>query len=362
MSLQEIMIANTLKHGTTQRFVPQLSVKLSSAKAALTSHGRGRAGGDAAFLLEWLEQTPISAKHLSAKEIRGGGIEAMMGEITSALQFRGKGGAERLEGVVGSIIKDDAVARQLLVGNVTLDSAGARDIAKVMGTKAQRNIQGVDIKAATSELMRSMDAFESSGGLRLHEQLSGRGARLKAREIPEVLGKVAAQSTGGAKGMFAEVSRKAMEASNLAVRACKGIIKHHKAIGLGFAGSLALGAVLSSPPQTVGPGSRYITGSRMNMNVSKGAQRLSEESQQVHPPGQALGNPTVPAMMNQRRASISSGTSRQVSVRGRAGNQLNLPGIGSTISSLFGGNTSGNMNIRDNRSPMDSVLMGNKLL
>lgn len=358
MTIRERMIADIRKLGTTQRWVPQLSLELSAAKRALAAHGQGMAAADARMLLEWLEQTPISAKHLSALELREGGLGALMEEITSSLQLRGERGANRLERVVRGIMSSDTEAEKLLERGIELEMESAEELSRIMGRDVDRTIKGVEVQKAVKELFTSMDKFEASGAAKMAERMAARGGRIKLHEIPELAARSATSIFESPRGMFSGVSRATTAASNLAGAVGRGILKHHKPIGLGFAGSVALAAALSTPDETVGPG-LPLSSIRMNMNVAKAASRVKPED--VMPSQQTLGKPTVPAMMAGQRAMIGGpGPSRQVTVKARANYMVNSGQVAGELSGISGRYRT-NINIRDHRSSLNKHAIANKL-
>lgn len=356
MSIQEKMIADARKLGTTQRWVPKLSVELSAAKRALGAFGKGAGAADAAMLLEWLEQTPISAKHLTAAEIKSGRLEGILSEVTHALKM---GDQKALENAVRNIVKNNAIAGELLTGNVQLEK-GAEEIANFMGGQAQRNINGINIERTIRTLMNAMHQYRITGEARRAEILASRGSGMALREIPEVVAKHASHMAAGTQGVFASVSRAATKTSSTMAALGKGLIKNHKALGLGFAGSLAIGAVLSSPSEQIGSGGNLIP-KDINLRVSKGANRMRPED--VMPPQQSLGTPTPPNMLAARRAMISgAGQHPQMVVRARSNYMVNSHDLASRLANVSGGRGPVNVNLRDNKSSISQHIAANKML
>lgn len=337
-----------------QAWVGPLSVQLSTAKEALSAGGRGAAAADARALLEWLEQTPISAKHLSAREAAGGGLSAMMETITSAMETRN---ATRLNEAVRAIVASDAMSTEMLTGNVRL-TEGADQVARIMGVNLGENLRGANLETATKELMRTMSDHHANGGMRAYERLVGRGSRIKLTEIPEMIAKGAAQMQATGQGVFNKVSAAMSTSSNTLAQVGRSIIRHHKAIGLGFAGSLALAATLSSPKDTIGPGSGLVPSAKVNMNRSKAANRMSPETMQ--PPQHAPGTPTPPNMLRGGQARVTTGTpGRRVQVRARAESFVNTAGLAGQVGGL---GARSNVNLRDNRTSLLPHEIAGKVL
>ena len=348
------MAGDVEKLAAGQKWVGPLSVQLSSAKSALSMHGQGKAAADARFLLEWLEQTPISAKHLSASEAAGGGLTSLMETITSSLENQNE---VRLTSAIENIVANDAVSSDMLTGNIHLD-VGAKNIQNIMGVKMGQKLQGIDVQGATKELMRTMSEHHITGEARAYERLAGRGSRIKMTEIPEMLAKgVGSEGMRQLSGAFGKISSAITAGANIMGQVGRSIVKHHKAIGLGFAGSLALSAVLSNPKETIGPGAGLVPQGKVNMNSGKATTRMKPEDMQA--PQQPSGQPTAPNMLAAQQARVQMNPGRRVSVRGRVPMSVNAGIIAGQMGSL-GANTS--VNLRDNRTTLLPHEIANKVL
>lgn len=339
------MIGDVSKLGSGQRWVGSLSMQLTRAKEAVQIFGKGAGAADARFLMEWLEQTPISSKHLSAAQ--AGELPDLMRTLISGLESHN---AERMELAVKKIMVGSGVAEDMLTGNVRLDKAGAEEIARITGTKVDRNIQGVNLTQAIKTMMEAMDEYQARGGAEALDFLSGRG-RYSISRFPELMGQ-------GTTSVLSKVSSATTTATNIAARLGKGIIKHHKTIGLGFAGSLAVAAALSDPNETIGPGSRLIPQASTVLNMAKGSSRLKQED--VMPAGQETGSPSAPSRLAPRTARIDTANpGRRVQVRARATAGVNSAAVGGALSGL---SRNTNINLRDNRSAILPHEISNKLM
>lgn len=349
------MAADVEKLSVGQKWIAPLSLEISSAKRALTTFGSGQASADAKFLLEWLEQTPISAKHMTAEEAAGGGLQSLMMSITDAIQERNE---KLLEGNVASIIKDDSVSKAMLQGSVFLDAESAKSISEVTGTKMAQQLQGIDLQSASKEMMRALNEADRTGFTRTGELLAGRGARAKQMEIAELAAKGFFKGAQEAPGMMKKVSSMYTAVNNKMGAVGAGLLRHHKAIGLGFAGTLALGAVLSEPPTTVGSGRATIPDARLNMNRRKAANRMKPED--MHPSTQDVGSPTPPQILQNQTTRISmSPPSNGARVRTRVPAGADTRAIASGFAGI-GRHTS--VNLRDNRSQLSPQEIASKLM
>ena len=353
MTIKQLMAGDIRKLGTTQNWVPKLSVELSSAKRAIRAFGKGAAAADAATLLEWLEQTPISAKHLSAAEVAGGSLEATLSTVTSSLRYRD---ANSLRRVVESIVKDDAVSKELLTGSISIEE-GAENLARITGGGTLSKLKGINIEEATNTLMQAMNEHAVTGEARRAELSVARGAGITVREIPEMVGKSIGHMASGFQGVFANVTRAATSASNIIASAGRSAIRNYKPLALGFAASLGVAAVLSSPRQLVGPGRNTIPPAKFNMKPGKAINRM--KSDQIMPMQQSLGNPKAPNMLSAQRAMVQTNQDQKYFVNATAGS--NASSIVSQLAGASGISGSVNIHLRDSREQVNSYAFGNRI-
>lgn len=355
MTIRQLMAGDIRKLGTTQNWVPKLSVELSAAKRALRAAGKGPGAGDAAMLLEWLEQTPISAKHLAAADVAGGALESTLSAITSSLHYRD---ADSLQGVVESIVKNDAVAKELLTGNITIEG-GAEGLAKITGGGTLSRLKGVNIGSATQTLMQAMQEHAVTGEARRAELAVARGAGITVREIPEVIGKSVAHMASGVQGVFANVTRAATSASNIIAATGRSAVRNYKPLAMGFAASLGIAAAISSPREMVGPGRNTIPPARLGMKPGKAAGRMNSEN--IMPMQQSLGSPSAPNMLGSSRAMVDSNRGQKYFVNASAGAGVNTPGIAGQLAGIGGTTGSVNVNLRDSREQINPYAFGNRI-
>lgn len=224
--------------------------------------------------------------------------------------------------------------------------------------KVDRNIRGIDIEGSVKEMMRSLSQYDPTGRSRIPEALAGRGARVVKEEIPEMLARAAAHAQAPTGKMFANVTKGLLSTQNMLGSLGAGILKHHKAIGLGFAGSLALSAVLSAPSDTIGPGNALIPSAKMN--VTKGASRMSPDT--MMPPQHNLGTPGTPNLMQNQTTRIMPNRGRTVHIRARAPASANVSALSGTLPRVAGISGATSVNLYDSRSEMNMYTIGNKLL
>jgi hypothetical protein len=346
------MMGDVEKLAVGQQWIAPLSTQITTAKATLEKFGQGAAAADARFLLQWLEENPIKAKHISSEQ--AGALQAQMMGIGSSLEYRN---AEKIAGHMTSMVQANQTANAMLTQSVFLDSDSTRVISEATGVKMRNKLASVDIHAASKEIARTLTQGDE-GFIQEMQFMTGKGARMKQKEIAELAAKSAFKSTGEAMGGMRQVVASFSSATNRLSSLGAGMIRSHKTIGLGFAGSLALATVLSEPPRTVGSGRAKIPDARLNMNRQKAASRMKPE--QLHPAGKDVRAPTPPQIMRNQTTRISMGQSgggARVVGRAPAGANLNMLAGGMASS---GGSTS--VNLRDSRSRLHPDEIASRLL
>ena len=152
-----------------------------------------------------------------------------------------------------------------------------------------------------------------------------------------------------------------MATKNYAAAAGLGVLKHKRAIGFGFLGSIALATILSKPDDLIGPGSALIERSRIKITPSKAANRMKPET--LLPQGQQLGDPSAPTRLSVPTAHIApGGDSVRVSVNARTRANMDHNELVSRLRIATGRNSTLNLPIRDNSQTLNIHALANKLL
>jgi hypothetical protein len=265
VDIESKMLADVQKLGTVQRWVPRLSVELTQARQAALGNLRGAQLANAQFLLEWLEQVPISAKHLSPEAVAGGRLRASLQSISAALRATDvTAGTQQLTRQIEDIVKGDALASRLLRGNLKL--ADSTELEKFAGRSLGGEIRGIDIEGTARRVLESLQGFRESGEQQFMTHMAARGRPPPVKGLTDLL----ARMKGPARGAFSEVSSAVQGAANMISGVGRTAIRNYKPLTLGLAGSLAVAAVLSSPSDTIGPG-RNLANIEPKMNVGKAA-------------------------------------------------------------------------------------------
>lgn len=353
LSTMQNVIGGARKLAVIPEWVPKLSLQMTESRRAVRAFGSGKARADAEMLLTWMEQTPISAKFLSAEEASTGQLGKTLNLLSSSLE---SGDTKGVRQVIESITAGNETAAALLKDNVYLEVDDAAQIARRMGiNKFSSKLAGIDLDSALGLIASSRKQYQESGLARQAELLSGRGRGITAKEIPDLARMMS--SSGAAVG--SEISTAMLTAKNFIGEMGGSVIKNHKAIGLGFAATLALGAVLSSPKDTIGPGAGTIPPGSIP-RASSGGAGLSPES--VNPtPGRSVGSPSVGNFTNSNTgARISMGSERNLTVRGTIPSHYNKRNISQLTTAASGGNSQLSVNLRDRRSRLNKYAEGNK--
>jgi len=343
ISIEEKMIANTRKLGVTQEYVPKLSIALTEARQAVLAHTEGTRRADAQFLLEWMEQTPISAKHVSAKDI------TKLSEMLKALEYGlGTENAETLEAQVRKVISTDKTSSRMLQDDLFITNSEV--LSKFMKVRGDK-IQALDLPETTRTIARALKQQRDTGAQTTAEMIAGR-QRVTSSKLPTFL-----KAIGQAGEGFSGISKGLQASDNLLGAAGRGILKHYKPLALGFAAALGVATALSSPSDTIGPGKTLDTPDP-KMNISKGSKRVTA----VHPPSPSVGQPTVPPMLHQNSATIAPpARNEMLSIRARVGNNRQLDNLTSQMGRMTGGAKSVNVSVRDHRSSANQYVAANKM-
>lgn len=348
-------IVSAKKLGTVQEWVPKLSTTLSEARSAVINRPIGAGSADAMALLEWLEQTPVSGKHLSAERVASGEMSALFGSIQSALEEQN---SERLKGAIRSVMSTEGVAGEMLTGDVALSEESLRRLRAVPGLQGiSPALGGVDIDAAVDTIMSSMSGSRASGEAQIRQSLRGRG-RMTMTKLSKYLGRTSSMAGEGSQFM-AKISSATTTAKNIAAAAGEQLLKHKKAVGFGFIGSLAIAAALSDPPDQIGVMAPDTGLASSGLSPGKAADRMSPEN--MLPPGQRLGQPMGPSRIITPSMYLSSGgESLRARAHATAHSSAHARQVGSQMQRAINGGRV-HLNISDNSSTVDTHSIINRM-
>lgn len=347
ISNTEKMIADAKKLGTAQEWVGKLSTELSVARRAVSSNMKGQQAADAMFLLEWLEQTPISGKHLDPKRVLSEEMGDLFTQIQSSIQQRNP---ERLQYAVEDILRNsDENARALLGEGLKIED-GSQAISQLTGVNIGDTLPGINLKDTTGNIMNSLNKIEESGMAKISRQLAGRSS-VFSEELSHYLSMSSELVSSGA---FSSVAATAMATKNKLASAGLNLLEHKKILGFGFLGALAIGTALSTPSETIGPGGGILSSTQHDTR-GKAIGRMSAENIASQP----VGNPRPPDMLRARRSMIQGHGSSRMSVRATTSGNIN-----NIVSRIKNNNRDSNIsiNVRDSSSILNVHSIANKVL
>jgi len=342
LNIEEKMLADVAKLGTVQEFVPRLSTEITAARQAVLQHLKGQELANAQQLLYTLEQEPIAAKHLRAEQVLSGGFREQLGDLAQSLRNRD---IEQGIAPIESLFQRAPHAQKMLQGDLVLENY--KEIEKALGgVKVGRTIPGMELGETWGNVVRSLKQADISGASEAAKLLRGQATVTKQR-LPSFFKAV--------EGSMSKSSVAYNTMRNILGGFGESIIKHHKAIGFGFAGSLAIATALSSPPSSIGPGS----GLKANIKMNNKKSNLTPDDI-IHAPEHSLGQPTAPPMLHQNSARIMR-PSVQVDVRTAGNYAMNTSDFSERIRRMTSGRSSVNLNIR--RAPGNlNNYKGNEIL
>lgn len=365
LSARDQELADIQKLGTVQRRVPLISNELSSAKRAIAAFGSGAQAADAKTLLEWLEQTPIAAKHVSAEGILSKEFSNTLEEMTTGFKTKN---VDLVENAINRVMGN---TKTLFNNDMEISQADAQAISRKTGQNIGTTVRKLPLRETIQNTFDMISRFESSGGDRSVELAMGKGSKMRAGEITENVAKRMAIANG-TQGTFSKVASAMIESKNRLGAIGQSMISNHKALGIGFAAALGIGALLSDPPKTVGAGSNLVPkgesppkGVRpssipqvsLSSKPGRGASEISADS--VSPPQQQRGDPTAPNMTRSKNSYISGSSNSSFTINARSRSTQDTQRL---TRGIGGQSSSTSINLRDNRSSMDKHTILNELM
>lgn len=358
VTLSEAAAGAVLKHRIPKERLGLISESLQVARAAVLSNAnkleRQRAMNALGFL-EWLEQTPIAAKHIAAGEEKQ--MISLFSNIREAIGSRNR---EKLAASALSVVGIGGLGERFLGtgGRVVLEGGG--------GTRAI-DVQGIGLQQATEDIMGSIGEFERKGvaGIspaRLRQVIRGRGAKISAEEaralfsfgfegesaFSGLLKQVAEPSTMG------KVSRAYTAARNKVASFGGRILEHAKPMALGFGAAVGIATLLSGPPRTMKmnapPTVKPSRGGTGGENITP--QDIS--SPELH--RAQMGNPTVDQPLAGPQSTPIMPNSTRIKVRGKSQGGVDYNMLNSNLSRALGG-AQVSSKVLDNRKSLDAQTL-----
>lgn len=340
ITLAAAIADDAIKLGATKRGkLGQVSNALSLAKAAVFSQSKNmskEAMNNSLFLLEWLEQTPISAKHIAP-----GHAEELVDALSSVTEsVRNKDSGKLIRTVEQIMSSEVSKARgSLLTEGATL--AFERPGGKI----ETRFLPSIDLHKTAETITSSISNLENMQidgvkGSRIHQLLLGKGRPASPDEASALMSRGIKMFSMGealeeipvAKGIGKKLSEHYMSFTNQLAAAGKGLLPHAKPLALGFGAAIALSSILSSPPLTVDPASKIAP--RADMRSGTGG-----INQEMHPPDYIPGSPRVPPSIPPGRAFVTNNPGGNIMIRGRSQGNQDYSGLSNSIGQTIPGSS-----------------------
>lgn len=366
LPLTEAMAGDVLKLGITESGrLGKVAMGLQRARAAVLGHSAlsSQESLNALGLLEWLEQTPISGKHIEpGKELQ---IVNLLDDLNEA------------------VVKKDAnaiaeTARSVLSSAKMSGQSGLREgftiaMEDAMGEINTRFIPGIEVQKASEHIAMSMRAMENQkigefSAARLRDIKMGRGALPSSIEAQALLrADINQMSPFGAfmtqlekPSTYAKLSSEILSLKNTAITAGQKMIEHSKPLLVGTGVALGLATLLSPPNSTLsGPIPDGSSTSLDMMNSAKpGDTKVPTEGlNQPSKPPPLMETPTPPIVHSAR---LGSSQSHKVRIRA-SGSDINYNNLTSQLRYSTGGRGRIHSTINDKRSALSPQKIGNIL-
>lgn len=356
-SLQEMLAGSASKLATAQSEVGRLSLGLTKARAAVISSNLDKGSqGKALSLLEWLEQQPISGKHLKISSVLSGDFERQLSTVNLAV---GTSQPDLLEGAVREMVNFDEITdprkknliEGLLGSGVTLDD----------GTR----INGLDLQGTSQNISKAMTQFQLHGtdvqAARMHSVM--RGDTFSASDAAEYLKATDLSSKAG----FAESSKQALSGINESLAQISSKARSYaKPIAIGAAVAAGVSMFMNSDPQSmVAPAPPHSSGLSDAKMAGVAALSTPSNSARDEIAPQVQGNPTAPGMSSNSGWALNNQKMKQRQAVRAQIQARNIPPNERTrlISSLSNNysNSNLNVNIRDDRRSLNRNTLSDML-
>ena len=348
-TMAETLAGDAIKHTTAISEIGRLSMTMSEVRAAIIA-AEGlttKRAKSALTLASFMEQTPLSPKHLSTRD-------AMAGKLRAAFANTRRGTHERSERHLEALVADyarnaDATTKQLLTGDV-----------KGMINGKSVTVPGVPVRQAVGDIVASMRASDASiqngiSATRARNIIMGRqGKRIGHDDSLALLkqsrGTLKAFMSGAtdAPKLGSKLSTSIISRINQAGATGSRLLQYAKPLAIGGAAAVTIASLMSAPEPTIG---RLPPPPAQQLSLKTSNQYTSE---QMKPPaGVVHGSPTTAPMHHQNSARMSSPQPRGARVSVSASNRqgVDIQRISNRMRPAIG---SGNVNIqvRDNRSQL----------
>ena len=364
ITMRQAMAGDVIKLGVTGKVRPgegpqrvgKLSSELQQYRASILSGAKNlteNQSRDALSLLEWLEQTPISAKHIK------GGQELETISLLDNLQSSLK----RKKSLDIQDITDEVLQYSKMTGRASIGEGFTTFIENPeTGEMTSKFIPGIDIENTAKNITAARTEFEQTqlgrqSSANIRKMIMDRGGISNGREALDVLQDLSQTQKsvfgqffpGAERKVMSESVEKGLSTMNKLMAAGKSAIPLAKPLMLGGAAALGLAAVLSDPPKMIAPEANVAPVA--NLKSGTGGANLGYGE---HPEPTQHGQPTAPDLSSYGSSAriVPRYDNYSIRVSGNTGTDMNVRNINRQIRSSLRGSSRTSSTIRDNRSKM----------
>lgn len=352
LTLRQMAAEDALKIGIPQTRLGSLSVQLQQARASVLQGTLGKTEKTQALgLLEFLEQTPISGKHLAPGQAPR--MIDLFADLQNALR---KGDPGLMRSTITNLFDGDTLAGYK---GTLLDQGVTVAYMDENNKLAQKFVRGFELNKTTTNIANEMATFKKSmsgefSAARLHEALMGRIPSFSPSQAKSVIQNMEETFLKDfflapkQAGTMANLAKGAQSMVNRLGAAGRSMIPLSKPLAIGLGASIAIGAMLSAPPISLdaemkqppspnldsGTGGQYINGN----NLTRGS---------------INGRPGTPDSIPSGKHYVARGGGARrgysVNISGESSNSINYTDMSAKVSRFFGKNTYTNTHVQDDR-------------
>jgi hypothetical protein len=360
ITLRKTMAGDVMKLGITQTgTLGNLSNQLQQYKAAVLYGGSGLSNVEqtnALGLLEWMENTPISGKHIAP-----GKEQQMIGLIQDMQVSLDKKNANGIAEAARTVLAKAKMSGQSALNEGMTIALEDFDTGKV----TTRYTPGLDIDKASQNIVHAFQSFEASSigrasAAEIRKLIMNKGGLSSGNEAASVLKKMYALEQTPFGGFFGaenalkidQIMDRVGSFVNRAKSAGRGLMLLAKPLALGGAAALGLATVLSSPPKFTPQGSNVPSLANMQAGTGGGDLGYGE-----HPHQRQMGNPTAANPVqsgHSARLMPDDQSGYRVNIQGATSHHLDAASLNNQIRQSVGGRAQVNSSVCDLRSSLTS--------
>lgn len=364
LSQLQSMMADKSKISVVDEEVGRVSAKLQKARAAIVNSSLDATSkSQATGLLEWLEQQPISGKHLSQSRVLSGDFEQQM-----AMIMRGAGGDERaLVSTVQSMVLPEGLSSSERALNEAMLGRGV-DITM---NGERRFVRGFELEKTASNLSKALNQYVSAGIGKQQSQIDRLTSLKGEQSVSRAnLGKLLEANSLSRPSGFSSSARNALSSINRAASEAKATIKPLVRPALIATAVAGVGAALLSgpPPKLTPPPSPGPQEGAPQMRAPMTATMPNNRRDEIENPApvsQKLGSPSTPnSYPNSGTVMETGGLDRRQSFRASINARNLTPQQRGELGRRLGSNYSGssiNMTVVDSRRSLSRGSLSDML-